>query len=86
MMRTHCFARGILGVLIVLFVGTFLRQQVPTIAMPDVDAGELNRQCEPDNARARELYAANLRIAFDDSSQFAGVSGTSQTVSNLVRP
>ena len=68
--------------LIVLFVGTFLRQQLPTIAVPDVDARELNRQCEPDNARARELYAANIRFAIDDSPEIVQASGTS----NLVRP
>lgn len=86
MMRAHCLARAILGVLVVLFVATFLRQQLPAITMPDVDARELNRQCEPDNARARALYAANLRIAFDDSPELARVSSRSHTVSNLVRP
>jgi hypothetical protein len=86
MMRTHCLARGILGVLIVLFVATFLRQQIPAITVPDVDAREINRQCEPDNARARELYAANLRVAFDDSPELVQAGGASQTVSNLLRP
>ena len=86
-MRTHCLARGILAVLIVLFVGTFLRQQMPGIVVPDVDARELNRECEPDNARARELYAANLRVAFDDSAEYVRANeNTSRTVSNLVRP
>ena len=85
-MRTHGLARGILAVLIVLFVASFLRQQLPAITTPDVDARELNRQCEPDNARARALYAANLRIAFDDSPQVVRASDTSRTVSNLIRP
>jgi hypothetical protein len=74
-MRTHCLARGILGVLIVLFVASFLRQQLPAITMPDVDARELNRQCEPDNARARALYAANIQIALGDAPQLVQVSG-----------